>query len=370
MDFVDVKSQYNAYKTEINRAVLGVLDSGDFVLGQECVRFEQDLVAYTRAPFALTCSNGSTALLLALLALDIKPGDEVITSCFSFIAAAEMIAFIGAKPVFVDICEDSCMLDPTQLESKITNKTKAIIPVSLFGQIYDVARVNAIAKAHGLFVIEDSAQSFGAMYEGRRACTFGDIGITSFFPSKPLGACGDGGAIFCDDEGLFTKLKMLRNHGQDGKYNHRYIGLNARLDSLQCAILRVKLKHFDDELCARQNLAQRYIDAFECLEAQKGRDLILPKTLPNRTHTFAQFCLRSRQREQILSYLAKAHIPVAIHYPKPLHLQPSMQFLGYKKQDFPISYQVSQEIFSLPLSAFLTQSQQDRVIQAMYFALH
>ncbi len=375
----DIHAQYQAYQSQIQNAITNVLDSSDFILGKAVRQLEAHLATYTQSRFALTCSSGTSALLLALLALGIQKDDEVITPCFSFIAAAEMIAFIGAKPVFVDICEDSYLLDASKLESKITKKTKAIIPVSLFGQPYDVEQILEIAKAYNLAIIEDGAQSFGATYTfmdmlestslrldsthprppSRLSPTLGDIGITSFFPSKPLGGYGDGGAIFCQDEELYEKILRLRNHGQSTKYEHKLLGCNARLDSLACAIVDVKLSHFDEELLMREKLARNYYTKLD------SSAFTLPFIHTNRKSVFAQFCLKSKKRESILSHLANAQIPTAIHYPKPLHLQESMRFLGHKIGDFPIAEQVCKEIFSIPFYPFLSQTAQDYIIKVL-----
>ena len=289
---IDLHPQYHAYKHELDSAIASVLHSQHFILGKHSKALESELASFVGRRFCITCSSGTSALLLALLALDIGAGDEVITPSFSFIAAAEMVAFLGAKPVFVDICPSTYTLDPAQVARAISPRTKAIIPVSLFGQPYDVGAIAEVARA--IPIIEDGAQSFGSKILGEREArsgSFGTLSITSFFPSKPLGGYGDGGAVFCDDERLAHRLYAFRNHGQASKYHHTMLGLNARLDELQCAILRVKLRHFTHELALREQVAARYYALLKPLQSH----LALPYTAPDRTSVFAQFCLRVKE---------------------------------------------------------------------------
>ena len=289
---IDLHPQYHAYKPELDSAIASVLHSQTFILGEHSRALESELASFVGRRFCITCSSGTSALLLALLALEIGEGDEVITPSFSFIAAAEMVAFLGAKPVFVDICPSTYTLDIAQVKRAITPRTKAIIPVSLFGQPYDVGAIAEVAGA--IPIIEDGAQSFGSKILGEREArsgSFGTLSITSFFPSKPLGGYGDGGAVFCDDEKLAQRLRTLRNHGQTSKYHHQSLGLNARLDELQCAILRVKLRHFPKELNLREQVAARYYALLKPLQSH----LALPYIAPNRTSVFAQFCLRVKE---------------------------------------------------------------------------
>ena len=306
---IDLHAQYHAHKPELDSAIASVLHSQHFILGEHSQALESELASFVGRRFCITCSSGTSALLLALLALDIGAGDEVITPSFSFIAAAEMVAFLGAKPVFVDICPHTYTLDIAQVKHAISPRTRAIIPVSLFGQPYDVAGLESLAKPHAIPIIEDGAQSFGAAItlgngaKSARSGSFGDLSVTSFFPSKPLGGYGDGGAVFCDDETLATKLYALRNHGQASKYRHTMLGLNARLDELQCAILRVKLRHFASELHLREQVAARYCTLLAPLQ----KHLALPYIAPNRTSVFAQFCLRVKDSRE--DWVVGRHLP-------------------------------------------------------------
>ena len=246
--FIDLKTQYETYKEEINKEVLGVMESTQFILGPQVTKLEDGLANFTGAKHAISCSSGTDALVLALLALDVNPGDEIITTPFTFIATAEVIALLGAVPVFVDICDMNYNIDFTKIEEKITSKTKAIMPVSLYGQTSNMDKINEIANRHNLPVIEDGCQSFGAEFKGKKSCNLSTIGCTSFFPSKPLGCYGDGGALFCNDDALAEKIRSILNHGQGKRYEHKYIGINGRMDAMQAAILNVKLSHFEDEI--------------------------------------------------------------------------------------------------------------------------
>ncbi len=360
MDFIDLKAQYAMYKDEIDREVLEVMSSARFIGGEKILAFEENLKAYCGAHEAVACSSGTDALLLALMALDIKEGDEVITTPFTFIATAEVIGLLKAKPVFVDIDEETYNIDHLKIEEKITKKTKAIIPVSLYGQVANMDEINQIAKKHNLWVIEDAAQSFGASYKNKRSCNLSPIACTSFFPSKPLGCYSDGGAVLLEDEEMALKIRILLNHGQDKRYNHKYIGINGRLDAMQAAILNVKLKYFDEEVKKRGEVAKRY---FENLADVKN--IKLPTILKDRDSVFAQFTIVCQDRDDIKNRLTKAGIPSAIHYPKPLHLQEVFEYLGYKKGDFPISEKISKSVISLPMSPFLKKEDQDYVIEVL-----
>lgn len=357
LPFIDLKSQYEAYKEEINEEVLGVLDSTQFILGPQVTKLEENLSKYTGAKHAIVCSSGTDSLLLALMALDIQPDDEVITTPFTFIATAEVIALLKAKPIFVDINEDDYNIDASKIEEKITPKTKAIIPVSLYGQVADMEAINAIAKKHNIPVIEDACQSFGADFDGKKSCNLSTIGCTSFFPSKPLGCYGDGGAIFCNDDALAHKIKTLLNHGQEERYKHKYIGINGRLDAIQAAVLNVKLNHFEDEVIKRIEVGTRYNKLLSDCDTLKT-----PTIMPKRTSVFAQYSILCKDREAMIKKLNDAGIPTAIHYPIPLHLQEAFANLGYKEGDLPVSEKVSKQIMSLPMSTFLTQEQQDLVV--------
>ena len=357
--FIDLKSQYEMYKEEINKEVLDVLSSAQFIMGPQVTKLEENLALYTGAKYAYACSSGTDALLLALMAIDIEPGDVIITTPFTFIATAETIALLKAKPVFVDIDETTYNIDPKHIEAKITPRTKAIMPVALYGQCADMDEINAIAQKHNLVVIEDACQSFGAEYKGKKSCNVSHIGCTSFFPSKPLGCYGDGGAIFCSDDALAAKIKSLLNHGQGKRYEHKYIGINGRLDALQAAILNVKMNHFDAEVAKRIEVGERYSALL------KDADVITPKIMSDRNSMYAQYSIRVKNRETLMQKLNDAGVPTAVHYPIPLHLQEALSYLGYKKGDFPLSEQVGTEIMSLPMSPFLTTEQQDFVVNAI-----
>ncbi|WP_024953766.1 DegT/DnrJ/EryC1/StrS family aminotransferase [Sulfurospirillum arcachonense] len=358
--FIDLKTQYETYKEEINKEVLGVLESTQFIFGPQVTKLENDLAKFTGAKHAIGCSSGTDALILALMSLDIKPGDEVITTPFTFIATAEVIALLGAIPVFVDICDKNYNIDHTKIEEKITKNTKAIMPVSLYGQTPDMDKINEIAKKHNLPVIEDACQSFGAEYKGKKSCNLSTIGCTSFFPSKPLGCYGDGGAIFCNDDALAEKLRSLLNHGQGKRYEHKYIGINGRIDAIQAAVLNVKLKHFEDEITTRIKIGNKYSELLK-----DNKDVKAPFVFEDRTSVYAQYSVLCNDRETMSKKLNDVGIPTAVHYPIPLHLQEAFEHLGYKKGDFPISEKVGLGIMSLPMSPFLTEEQQNLIIETI-----
>jgi len=357
LPFIDLKSQYEAHKNEIDREVLGVLESTQFILGPEVSKLEKSLADFTGSKHAIACSSGTDALLISLMSLDIKAGDEVITTPFTFIATAEVIALVGATPVFVDIDEDSYNIDADLIENAITDKTKAILPVSLYGQCANMDEINKIAKRHNLHVVEDGCQSFGATYNGKESCNLSDIGCTSFFPSKPLGCYGDGGAVFTSDDTLAKKIRTISNHGQEERYKHKYIGINGRLDAIQAAILNVKMRYFKDEIKTRGEIGARYNQLLnDC-------NVIAPKILKDRTSVFAQYSIRHEKRDDLISKLNQAGIPTAVHYPISLHQQEAFAYLGYKDGDFPVSERVSSEIMSLPMSPYLTKEQQDLMVK-------
>ena len=359
INFIDLKAQYRAYKSEIDEAISGVCESAGFIGGPKLQAFEENLASYTGVTHAIGCSSGTDALLLSLMALDIKAGDEVITTPFTFIATAEVIAFLGATAVFVDIDEQTYNIDASKIEDAITERTKAIIPVSLYGQCADMSAINEIAAKHNLTVIEDACQSFGATQNGKKSCNLSTIGCTSFFPSKPLGGYGDGGAIFTSDDALATKIRMLLNHGQNERYRHRYIGINGRLDAIQAAVLDVKLKHFDSEVIAREEIGMRYSDMLA------DADVITPYICENNTSVYAQYSIRVTNKEAFIAKLNGVGIPTAVHYPMPLHLQEAFKNLGYGEGDFPIAERVSKEIISLPMSPFLKEDEQDFIVKSI-----
>jgi UDP-2-acetamido-2-deoxy-ribo-hexuluronate aminotransferase len=359
INFIDLQAQYLEYQEEIDREVKEVFTTAQFIGGPKLQTLEKNLAAYTGAAHAIGCSSGTDALLLSLMALDIKAGDEVITTPFTFIATAEVIAFLGAKPVFVDIDEKTYNIDTAQIEDAITERTKVIMPVSLYGQCADMDAINAIAVKRDIPVIEDACQSFGAEYNGKKSCNLSTIGCTSFFPSKPLGAYGDGGAIFTSDEKIAEKVRMLLNHGQNERYKHKYIGINGRLDAVQAAVLNVKLAHFDKEVEARRGIGTRYSDLLA------GADVVTPEVKEDRTSVYAQYSVRVKDRENMVARLGESGIPTAVHYPMPLHLQEAFAYLGHRKGDFPVSEKVSEEIMSLPMSPYLTTEQQDFIVKTI-----
>lgn len=359
IDFINLKAQYREYQSEIDSEVLEVFSSAQFIGGEKVKSLEANLSTYTGAKHAIGCSSGTDAILLSLMALNISAGDEVITTPFTFIATAEVISFLGARSVFVDIDEDSYNIDASKIRDAITERTKAIIPVSLYGQCADMDSINEVAKEFDITVIEDAAQSFGATYNGNKSCNLSTIGCTSFFPSKPLGAYGDGGAIFTNDDELATKIRMLLNHGQEERYKHKLIGLNARLDAVQAAVLGVKLRHFEKEVELRDEIGSRYSDLLE------DANVITPKIMEENTSVYAQYSIRVEDRDSMIEKLSQENIPTAIHYPTPLHLQEAFENLGYKEGDFPISEKISKQILSLPMSPYLTEAEQDFIVQTI-----
>ena len=358
-DFIDLKSQYAALRERIGARMQAVLDHGQYVMGPEVQELEQRLAGFTGAKHCITVSSGTEALLIALMALGLKPGDEVITSPFTFAATAEMIVLLGGRPVFVDIEPDTCNIDAALIEAAITPKTRAIMPVSLYGQVADMDEINAIAARHGnLPVIEDAAQSFGASYRGRRSCHLSTIGCTSFFPSKPLGCYGDGGAIFTDDDAIALASREIRVHGQSARYTHTRVGVGGRMDTLQCAVLLAKLERFEWELQRRRELGARY----HARLADAGVTLLAVR--PDRDSVWGQYTVFVEQRAAVQAALQAAGIPTAVHYPRPLHHQPA--YAGLCCPDCcPNSVRAADRVMSLPMSADLTEAQQDRVIDAL-----
>lgn len=363
--FADLKSQYESYKAEIDKAVLDVMSSSMYIMGPEVEKLEKNLAAYVGARHALSVSSGTDALLLALMAYGIKAGDEVITTPFTFIATAEVIALVGAKPVFADIDEKTYNLDIEKVKPLINDKTKAIIPVSLYGLPADMDKFYELTKNTNIKLIEDACQSFGATDNGKYSCNYNSLGCTSFFPSKPLGCYGDGGAVFTNDDKEAEILSNLRNHGQVARYKHKYIGINGRLDAMQAAILNVKLAHFKEEIARRIEIGNNYTKKIK--EAYKGdaSDIITPFIPNGKVSVYAQYSVRVKNREEISKKLNEAGIPTAIHYPIPLHMQECYANCGFKEGDLPVSEKVSSEIMSLPMSAFLKDDDQDFIVETL-----
>jgi dTDP-4-amino-4,6-dideoxygalactose transaminase len=355
---LDLRAQYAPLRDEINAAIHRVLDSGVFILGPEVEALEQEVAAYSQCNHGIGVSSGTDALLVALMACDIKPGDEVITTPFTFFATAGCIARLGATPVFVDIEPDGFNLDPNKIEAAITPRTKAIMPVHLYGQMAEMDAIMEVAAKHQLFVIEDAAQSIGAEYKGRRAGSIGHFGCFSFYPSKNLGCPGEGGMVTTNDPALAARLKALRNHGSITKYYHPEIGGNFRLDAIHAAILRVKLKYLDDWIAARQRNAQIY------RECGASWQLALPVELPQRRHVYNQFVVRAKRRDQLLDNLKAQQIGCEIYYPLPLHLQECFAALGYREGDFPVSEAAAKEVLALPIYPELTEAQIKTIVLA------
>lgn len=362
MKFIDLSAQYEAYRDNIDDAIVRVLKHSHFVMGTEVKDLEKTLSNYTDVAHCITTASGTASLEIALRALDIGPGDEVITVPFTWISPAEAIELVGAKPVFVDIEPCSFNMDMNQVEEAITASTKAIIPVSLFGQVPDLEIANQLAAKHGLIVIEDGAQSFGASRNGRRSCGITDVGSTSFFPAKPLGCYGDGGALFTNDDALSEKMRILRAHGGERRHHHTMIGMNGRLDTMQAAILLAKFPNFPEEVQRRTEIGNRYNQAL--------RDVcVVPKIKEGNTHVYGQYTVRVPNRESLRETLQVHGIPSAVYYPKCLHEQPVFQKLGYQLGDFPESEKASKEVISLPMHPFLKEDEQDRVIGVLRSAL-
>ncbi|MFM1941576.1 MAG: UDP-2-acetamido-2-deoxy-3-oxo-D-glucuronate aminotransferase [Verrucomicrobiota bacterium] len=362
MEFIDLQEQYRRYQAEIDGRMQRVLQHGRFIMGPEVLELEETLARYVGVKHCLSVGSGTVSLEMALRALGVGPGDEVITPPFTFIATAEVALLVGAKPVFVDIEPEFYNLDPAKLEAAITPRTKAIIPVDLFGQLADYGMIHEIACGHNLPVIEDAAQSFGAEQGGRKSCSFGLIASTSFFPAKPLGCYGEGGALFTNDDALADKMRAIRNHGGVVRDQHETVGLNGRFDSLQAAVLLAKLPHFDWELEQRARIGARYSEAL--------RDVCgTPAIRPGNTHVYAQYTLRMPDRDAVMAALREQGIPSAVYYSRCLHLQGMFAELGYKAGDFPVAEQASREVLSLPMHPFLTEEEQDRVVRAVREAL-
>jgi UDP-2-acetamido-2-deoxy-ribo-hexuluronate aminotransferase len=362
MQFIDLKQQYLKYQPEIDARIRKVLDHGSFIMGPEIAELEKALADYVGVAHAITCASGTDSLEIALRALGIGPGDEVITVPFTWISSAESIALVGAKPVFVDIDPWDYNLDVGKLTNAITPKTKAMMPVSLFGQLPDMERINQLASQRNIPVLEDAAQSFGATRHGRKSCAVSAVGSTSFFPAKPLGCYGDGGALFTSDGSLAEKMRAIRTHGGIQRHHHPHLGMNGRFDTLQAAILLPKLAHFPQEVEARGRIGARYSELLQDVCST-------PKIREGNTHVYAQYTIRVPQRDLVAEKLKAKGIPTAVYYPKCLHEQPVFSALGYRWGDFPESEKASREVLSLPMHPFLMDKEQDKIVEAFKEAL-
>jgi len=355
MEFIDLKGQYRLIEADVHQRIRIVLDHGQYIMGPEVFQLEEKLAQFVGVKHCIGVANGTDALLIALMALGIGVGDEVITTPFSFAATAEVILLLGAKPVFIDINPKTYNLDPNLIEAAITLKTKAIMPVSLYGQCADFDAINTIAKKHHLVVIEDGAQSFGATYKGKRSCSLSTIGCTSFFPSKPLGCYGDGGACFTNDDALAKAMREIHVHGQDRRYHHARLGINGRLDTIQAAILLAKFEIFPKEIELRQGIAARYN------ELLKMKGVVLPHIEPQNSSVYAQYTIQVENRDAVRKKLAESDIPTAIHYPIPLHHQPAFQSdCICEKADT-----AAMLVVSLPIGPYLKQQDQSRIVQLL-----
>ncbi len=357
IEFVDLKKQYFAHKKEIDAQIQDVLATASFIMGSKVEELEHRLAEFVGVSYAIGCASGTDALLLALMAYDLQPGDEVITTPFTFISTAEVIAFLKAKPVFVDIDEKTFNIDCARIQAAITKKTRGIIAVDLFGQCADYDEINALAQRNNLFVIEDAAQSFGAEYKGRMACSLTEVACTSFFPAKPFGCYGDGGMVFTNNENLAKIMDSLRCHGKGSdKYDNVRIGINARIDTLQAAILLGKFPYFKKEIEIRNAIARHYTQGLKSFVST-------PVVYGYNLSTFAQYSICLKERVQLQNYLKKEHIPSAVYYPKPLHIQEAFRYLGYKIGDLPVSEQIAQRILALPLHPYLSLAEQNFIIE-------
>ncbi|MCB0367299.1 MAG: DegT/DnrJ/EryC1/StrS family aminotransferase [Bdellovibrionaceae bacterium] len=358
MPFIDLKTPYNALKSQIDGRIQAVLDHGQYIMGPEVAECEKDLATFVGSKHAITCASGTDAALMALMALGIGPGDEVITTAFSFIATIETVVLVGATPVLVDIEPETFNIDVNKIEGAITSKTKAIMPVSLYGQPADMDEINALAKAKGLVVIEDAAQSFGAPYKIKRSCALSDFGATSFFPAKPLGCYGDGGAVFTDNDEWAQTLISIRNHGQTERYFHPMVGINGRLDTLQCAILIEKLKRYGWEIEQRERVAKSYTEAF------KDMDVKTPVIRSDRQSVWAQYTLRVANRPEFQKRMTELGVPTAVHYPTTMGEQPAYQKLSVI-HDISHATQAAKEVVSLPMYPDMSSEIQQQVVEAV-----
>jgi len=362
MEFIDLKTRQERVRDKIEDRMAAVLDHGRYILGPEVAELEEALASYVGVKHCVGVSSGTDSLLIALMALGIGPDDEVITVPYTWISTAEVIALLGAKPVFIDVQPDTWNMDPEQVEGAITERTKAIMPVSIYGQTADMDSINEIAARHRLPVIEDAAQSFGATYKGRMSCALSTIGSASFFPSKPLGCFGDGGALFTDDDELADKFRWIRVHGQERKHHHPVLGLNGRLDTLQAAVLLAFLEIFPEEVELRRQVGQRY-DVL--LSGASLPNVHLPRVPDTSTSIYAQYTILSPERDALRERLAIAEVPSVPYYAVPLHLQPVFSSLGHAKGDFPTAERIADQCLSLPMSPYLKEEDQSKVCSAL-----
>jgi len=363
MKFNDLNRQYSAYKQEIDSAIQSVIESTSFINGEEIGLLEDELAAFAGVKHAIVCSSGTDALLLSLMALGLKSGEEVICPAFSFIATASMVSLLKARPVFVDVSPLDFNIDINKIENKITSKTKGIIVASLFGQCADMDAINSLARKYDLWVIEDGAQSFGAIYKGKRSCSMTDMATTSFFPAKPLGCYGDGGAVFTNSDEVAEKLKSLRSHGQSERYVHQHIGINGRMDTMQAAILRVKLKYFSEEVMRRQQAAKLY----SSLLAGK---MLLPEIVEGRESVWAQYTVMLENRDQVRGRLAEKGIPTAVHYPEILPKQKAFVNSMQTYESFEVASLLAETVLSLPIHGFISEEEVKFVSESLIEILH
>lgn len=374
MQFIDLAAQQARIKEKIDANIQKVLAHGNYILGPEVAELEEKLAAYVGAKHCISVANGTDALQIAQMAFGIGPGDEVITPGFTYIATAETVALLGAKPVYVDVKPDTYNLDPAKLEAAITPKTKAIIPVSLYGQCADFDEINAIAAKHGIPVIEDAAQSFGATYKGKYSCNLSTVSCTSFFPSKPLGCYGDGGAIFTNDDELAVVLRQIARHGQEKRYHHVRVGVNSRLDTLQAAILLPKLEILNEEMQLRQQVAMRYKKYFEqAIQSTKDTkkpnenfvaNPVLPFIEEHNLSAWAQFTIQVKNRDAMQAKLQQQGIPTAVHYPIPLNKQPAV---ADNSVSLPIGDAIAEQVMSLPFHPYMTEADVEKVVKEVFF---
>jgi UDP-2-acetamido-2-deoxy-ribo-hexuluronate aminotransferase len=362
MNFVDLQGQYEQLKEDVDRRIQKVLSHGQYICGPEVAELEKVLEDYTGAGHCIGVSSGTDALLIALMSAGVGVNDEVITSPFTFFATAEVISRLGAVPVFVDIDEHTYNINPSLIEKAITKRTKVVMPVSLYGQCADMDKINEVASRHGLIVIEDGAQSFGAMYKGSKSCSLSTIGCTSFFPSKPLGCYGDGGACFTNDADIANQLREISAHGQESRYNHTRLGLTGRLDTIQAAVLLSKMTTFPDEVASRARVGKSYSQKFNSSCAEK---LVTPHVQDHNDSVFAQYTIQVDRRDRLQAYLSSVNIPSAVHYPIAVNRQPVFAGQDWAQQKFEVADYVAARVLSLPMHPYLSESDQVSVVSAV-----